>query len=133
MFRFCLVAMMCGLLGLCPPVSAQSGAAQSVAAQSVAAPTGAVAVTAVAAEGTQFRLSLSDGRVLRSPELAGAEDITEGICDIGGTALGADAPFRGKYRMLLLRPDITFWLLDNTSCMARCRISTASGTSVAMI
>lgn len=38
-----------------------------------AAPTGTrVEVTAVAAEGTQFRLTLSDGRVLRSPELAGA-------------------------------------------------------------
>jgi hypothetical protein len=31
-----------------------------------------VAVAAVAAEGTQFRLTLTDGRVLRSPELAGA-------------------------------------------------------------
>jgi hypothetical protein len=37
-----------------------------------AAQSGAVTVTAVAAEGTQFRLTLSDGRVLRSPELEGA-------------------------------------------------------------
>ena len=31
------------------------------------------AVTAIAAEATQFRLTLSDGRVLRSPDLAGAK------------------------------------------------------------
>lgn len=38
-----------------------------------AAPAGTtVEVTGVAAEGTQFRLTLSDGRILRSPELAGA-------------------------------------------------------------
>lgn len=46
-----------------------------LAALTLAAPAGAqkpAGVRAVEAEGTQFRLTLTDGRVLRSPELAGA-------------------------------------------------------------
>lgn len=55
MIRTCLLAVLAGLLAVCAPAAAQS-----------------LAVVAVAAEGTQFRLTLSDGRVLRSPELEGA-------------------------------------------------------------
>ncbi len=56
---FLLLALLSGLT----QAGAQPGSSPA------AAP---VAVSAVAAEGTQFRLTLSDGRVLRSPELVGA-------------------------------------------------------------
>lgn len=61
MIRRPLVALIGAILGLLIPAFAQTAPAAA-----------SVEVTAVAAEGTQFRLTLSDGRVLRSPELAGA-------------------------------------------------------------
>jgi hypothetical protein len=51
------LAALAALLALLPPAASRAAT---------------VAVVSVAAEGTQFRLVLSDGRVLRSPELEGA-------------------------------------------------------------
>ncbi len=55
--RRALAALLAWLIALVAPAIAQPGP---------------VSVVSVAAEGTQFRIALSDGRVLRSPELVGA-------------------------------------------------------------
>src|SRR4051812_47487486 len=69
-------------------------------------------VTSVAAVGTQFRMTLTDGRVLRSPELAGTELTI--ATDAGTTTIrieaverdsGANAEGVWLHTMLLVRPD----------------------------
>jgi len=58
-----------GLLALLAVLSAIATAGAQMGSTTPRAPDG---VVAVAAEGTQFRLTLTDGRVLRSPDLVGA-------------------------------------------------------------
>ena len=44
-------------------------------------------------------------------------DFTDGSCVSGGNGAGPALPPIGRYRMLLSRPAITFWLVASTCCM----------------